>query len=192
VTGPEAVRLLVPPSVQSHSLEIRPDQSFLKILAWANGIRNLASFLLNYYPTPRFVLVPCPHKPTSRWLLWYYTLIPFHPCDSLDRISFLKRASDVFFGLRHVLTLLSDEIPRENPFPDGQTPVSHSGSLTSSPALTSALPDRNTRKKMRRFSFRKSQRRSQDANRLEEGKERRLVPSILLALYMRRGHGRVA
>jgi hypothetical protein len=62
----------------------------------------------------------------------------------------------------------------------------------SSPALTSASPDQNTRKKMRRFSFRKSLGKGQDANRLEERKERRLVKSVLLALYMRRGHGRVA
>ena len=63
----------------------------------------------------------------------------------------------------------------------------------SSTALTSASsPDRNARKKMRRFSFRKSQRKGQDVDHLEERKERRLVTSILLALYMRRGHGRVA
>jgi hypothetical protein len=101
----------------------------------------------------------------------------YTPCDATDRIAFLKRASDGFFGLRHALTLPSDEIPSGSRCPDIQTP-----------ALTSASPDWNKRNKLRCFSFRKSQRKGKDANHLEERKERWLVTSILLALYMRRGH----
>lgn len=102
----------------------------------------------------------------------------------LDSIAFLKRTSDVFPALRHTLTLRFDENSLE-PQNDDQTPVSH----VSSPALASTLPDQNTCER-RRFSFGRSQRKSQHAN--HEGKGRRLVSSILVALYIRRGHAGVA
>ncbi len=157
--------------------------SELKRLSWASKVCHFIP-LPNILPTSRFA-VPCPHKSTSRWLLWY-TSTSLRPCDFLTVLPFfLKRSSDVFPALRHALTLRFDENSREHH--DDRTPVSH----VSSPALDPALPDQNTHER-RRFSFRKSQRKSQHANRLEEGKERRLASSILLALYIRRGHGRVA
>ena len=113
-----------------------------------------------------------------------HSSIPLLPMPFLDSISFLKKTSDVFPALCHALRLRSDENSLE-PQNDDQIPVSH----MSSPALTPAILDQNTRER-RRFSFRKSQRKSQHENR--KGKGKRLISSILWALYLRRGHARAA